>query len=108
MIELGDGARLAASQLTAAGPPVLERLDAEPQLVRQSSRFSGWKASVAFTARDRSLQVRWEIVLRDQSNYLQQRLVLQPVGQPVRVSKVTMVDAEVPSAAPCGESTARR
>ena len=45
---------------------------------------------------------RWEVLLRDQSNYLQQRLVLLPAAE-LQIRKVTMFDAELPSAAVCGE-----
>jgi hypothetical protein len=103
VIELADGTTLSASQLEAVGDPVLERLAAEPKSVRCSNRFPGWKAFVACASPDGTLQFRWEIVLRDESNYLQQRLVLQAAGQPVRIRKVTMVDAEMPAASACGE-----
>lgn len=103
MIELSDGSVLCASQFKAEGEPVLERLAAEPQSERLASRSPGWKASLTVVSPDGSLRVRWEIVLRDGSNYLQQKLALQPTEDTLGIRKVTMIDAELPSAAVCGE-----
>lgn len=98
VIELTDGGLLPASQLATKGEPVLERLGAKPQSVRRSARFPGWKVSVSLASHDRFLEVRWEILLRDQSNYFQQRLVLMATGKPAGIRKVTMIDASLPSA----------
>ncbi|MFV1966935.1 MAG: hypothetical protein ACC628_16030 [Pirellulaceae bacterium] len=103
VLELADGALLAASQLETKGEPTLERLASEPKSVRQSDRFPGWKASVLLASRDRSLQVRWEIVLRDQSNYFQQQLIVKAEGSPAHIRKLTMIDVEVPQASVRGE-----
>ena len=103
VIELTGGGLLPASQLEAKGEPSLERLDGEPQSVRRADRFPGWKACMSFVARDRPLEVRWEILLRDQSNYIQQRLILTPKEKPARVRKVTMIDTDLPSASVRGK-----
>ncbi len=103
VVELSDGVVLRASQFKAEREPVLERLAAEPQSERLAGRFPGWKASLALVSPDGSLRVRREIVLRDGSNYLQQRLVLEPVKNTLRIREATMIDAALPSAAVCGE-----
>jgi hypothetical protein len=102
VVELADGRMLRASQFESVGEPVLERLAAEPQSVRRGEHSPGWKAAVAFRSTSETLQVRWEILLRDQSNYLQQRLVLQS-AKPLQVREVTLLDARLPSAVVCGE-----
>ena len=98
VIELADGSKLAASQLQAKGGPSLERLLANPQAVRSSERFAGWRASGLLVSTDPPLEVRWEILLRDQSNYLRHSLTLEAKTGPVQVRKVTMIDTEVPTA----------
>ena len=103
VIEFKGGGRLSASQLEACGEPSLERLVAEPDSVRSSDRFPGWKASIALISRDRSVEVRWEILLRNQANYVQQRLTVAAAGKPVQIRKVTMIDALLPTMAVCGE-----
>lgn len=102
-IELADGTRLPASELTRTGEPVLKPIPANPKAVRLAEHFTGWKASVRFTALDGALQIRWEILLRDGSNYLRQRLVLQAVDKPLSLRKVTMIDAELASVFVYGE-----
>ncbi len=100
-VELADGSVLHASEFESVGEPVLERLASEPQSVRRAGQSPGWKAAVRLISVDATLQVRWEILLRDESNYLQQRLVFQTTKR-VPIRKVTMVDAELPAVV-CGE-----
>ena len=102
VVELADGSTLPASQFETVGEPVLERLAAEPQSVKRARQFPGWKATVLFTLADDTLQVRWEILLRDQSNYLQQRLAIQ-AAKLLQIRKVTVLDIQLPSARVCGE-----
>ena len=102
-IELADGTRLPASQLKTVGEPVLEQVSPNPQAVRLAERDGGWKAAARFAALDGRLQICWEILLHDGSNYLRQRLVLNAVDKPVFLRKVTMIDAELASAAVQGD-----
>jgi hypothetical protein len=102
VIELANGSLVPASQLEVTGEPSLERVAGEPQSVRRSDQSAGWKACVSFTSGNRSLKVRWEVLLRDQSNYFQQKLVVNATGKPVKIRRVTMINAEVPSATVCG------
>lgn len=102
VVELADGSTLPASKFESVGEPVLERLDAESQSVKRARQFPGWKATIMLTSADEALQVRWEILLRDQSNYVQQRLTLQ-AAKPLQVRRVTLLDIQLPSASVCGE-----
>jgi hypothetical protein len=102
VIELADGSVLPASEFESVGEPDLERLATEPQSIQRARQFPGWKAAVGFTSADRELEIQWEILLRDQSNYLQQRLVFR-TARPLQIRKVTMLDIELPSAEAYGD-----
>ena len=102
VVELDDGRVLPASKFKVVGKPVLERDAADSRTVADARRCSGWKASVVLVAADESLQVRWEVLLRDESNYFRQRLVLAP-RQRLQIRKVTLIGAKLPDAAVCGE-----
>ena len=60
--------------------------------MRRSRRFAGWRATVALESPDGKLAVRWSATLRDESNYVTQRLVLESKGGPAGVESVTLLD----------------
>lgn len=102
VVELSDGSVLPASKFESIDEPVLERVRAESESIQQARQFAGWRATFRFTSADETLHVQWKILLRDQSNYLQQSLVLQTT-RPLEIRKVTMLDVELPLAENCGE-----
>ena len=102
-IEFEDGRLLRASQLKLKGEPRLERLPADLNSIRQSDRFPGWRVVAPFVSRDESIEVLCEFLLRDESNYFQQRLTLTAKQKPLQIRKVTMVNAEISGAKVCGD-----
>lgn len=75
-IIFADGQVLKASDLKAAGPVEVTRLEPKPDSVRLAPRSAGWQAALPLTSADGQFRVRWQLVLRDGSNYVRQELTV--------------------------------
>ncbi|MHC4406711.1 MAG: alpha-galactosidase [Planctomycetota bacterium] len=102
VIELGDGRSLEASQMASAGEPSLERVEADPKSLRRAGRFAGWKAAVPLVSPDGALRATWSAVLRDQSSYVRQKLVVRAEAAEVAVKGVGFLHFGAPAPAVAG------
>lgn len=91
-LHLASDGRLAASKMKLAGPPRIERIEAEPNASCLARRSPGVRIVADLVAPDGNLEVRWEAVLRDGSNYVRPKVILQAKREPVHVTKLEMID----------------
>jgi hypothetical protein len=98
-LSLADGRTISSAELRLTGKPTLEKLSPQPRAVCLADRSAGWKASATLASADGTLQVEWQVVLRDQANYLRQEVTLKAEGKEVSVERLTLLDAALPNAA---------
>ncbi len=95
---LGDGRVIPASDLRMMGVPKVVNLDAHPDASRLSERIVGKAVAVEFEDASGKLNVSWQVILRDGSNYVRQQLVLLAKAGDVAVREVRLVDWNLPDA----------
>ena len=103
VITLADGRSLTAGQLRPAGKPALAELPAEPDSVRLSGRFGGWKCTLPLVSEDGAIGVQWEVSLRDGSNYVRTRLTVRSKTKVAGGGQLTLIRANVPEAEVIGK-----
>jgi hypothetical protein len=97
-VRLADGRSIPLSKLRRTGKPELTKLDAQPDSVRQCGRFAGWAFTLPCLSDDSTFRLDWQILLRDGSNYIQQRVTLHAAEKPLLVEEVTLLELHAPTA----------
>ena len=98
VVKLADGRSVKASDLRLSGKPTLERIEPRPKAVGRRHRLAGWKATVPLVAQDGSLRAEWQATIRDQANYVRQRVALQAENKAIAVKELVLLDADAPDA----------
>jgi hypothetical protein len=104
VIRLAGGQSIPASQLQRAGKPKLTKLAARHTSVRQSGRFGGWVCTLRLVAPDCGLWLEWQVLLRDGSSYVQQRVTVHAEKEPLEVEEITLLELHAPNAQAVGEA----
>jgi len=92
VLTLADGRVVRASELKRVGPPRSEKLAANPQAVSIAHRSPGQQLSVTFAGLDGSLEVLWQAVLRDGSNYVRQSVTLKALKEQIPIKNIRLID----------------
>lgn len=90
--------RLKASDLRFVGQPQVEPVTPDRGSPRSAEHLGGRQVRVRLVSADGRVEVEWRAVLRDGSNYVQCRLALKAVREPLEVKEVVCWDMAVPSA----------
>lgn len=101
-ITLDGGRTLAASEMKLTGPPKVEVFEGEPKGRRPAERIPGKSLVVGLVSADGSISASWKAQVRDGATYVRQELVLQARDGSLDVSRVDLVDAEIPDARVAG------
>jgi hypothetical protein len=91
-IVLADGSRLDATQMRIVGSPVIETLAANARSARAAGRVAGRRATVTLEDEAHRLRAVWRAELRDGSRYIRQEVTLRPLGAPLAVREIALVD----------------
>lgn len=91
-LTLSGGRTLNASQLQIVGTPRIESIPAQPDSVKLADRFAGQSITASLTGLDGKLQVRWQVVLRDEAHYVRQIVTLRAIGEPIPIEAITLID----------------
>ncbi len=86
-----DGTQLKASRMRLVSFAV-EPVAPRPGATSEAERTPGQQARATLRSRDGGLQVEWQAVLRDGSNYVRQRIVITPLKEDADIARVTLVD----------------
>jgi len=86
-----DGTQLKASRMRLVSFGV-DAVPARPGATSEAERIPGQMAKAVLRSRDGALQVEWQAVLRDGSNYVRQRIVISPLKEDADIARVTLVD----------------
>jgi len=89
-VVLEDGTVLKASDCTLEGEPSVESLKPEPASPTAARHEAGRQFIARFSAPARHLSAEWRVVLRDQSTYLREELVLRATGADVLVKEIVL------------------
>ena len=101
-LTLADGTLLTDRDFRLDGGPKLVRLEASPEARRLVERFDGHALEATFISRDGALRVGYRATLRDESNYLIQRVALQAVEADVAITQIGLIDLDVAGAEVAG------
>ncbi len=91
-IILEDERTLKASDLKITGKPHIEELSPKPGSLRLSDRFAGQCLSLSFTDKQEDLNIHWQAVLRDGSNYIRQIVTIKAVGKEIAIKQIILTD----------------
>jgi hypothetical protein len=97
-ILLADGTRLDSTQMHIVGTPSIEPVRPNPRSARAAGRVSGRTVSVTLEDDVHRLRAVWRAELRDGSRYLRQEVTFQPLGGPLPVREIALVDLRAPNA----------
>ena len=89
---LADGTRLESTQMRVVGGPMRETLAPNPRSSRAAGRLGGRRLTVTLEDDAHRLRAVWRAELRDGSRYVRQEVTLRPLGAPLAVREIALVD----------------
>jgi len=95
---LKDGTIYRTDNLRVDGAPQMLAIAPKPDASRYSDRVAGEQFDLPLASRDGNLHVTWSIVLRDGSHYVRQFVTLKAGWQDVPISRVELLDLQLPGA----------
>ena len=87
-----------ASELTLMGEPELTALEPDGRSTRLADKSGGRRIVVRMTLAGGNLEIRWEAVLRDGSNYVRQTVRVSANNEAFEVREVVLLDMGAPNA----------
>ena len=97
-LALPDGVTIRSSAMRLAGAPRVERLGASAGASRLAERSGGHQITARLEDAAHHLRVTWRGILRDGSAYVRQEIRLESTGGEVPLTRVTLLDLDVPGA----------
>jgi hypothetical protein len=88
-----DGRHIAASDLQIVGRPQIKRLRAE---------LAGQRITALLRSIDGSIEIQWQAVLRDGTDYMRQIVTLRTTKKPIPIDTITLIDLTCRQAEVCG------
>ena len=95
-IRLKDGSIYRPDNLRIDGQPQRKQLSPVPAASRYADRIAGVQIDVPLVTLDGNLRLLWSLQLRDGSNYVRELLTLQAGKQDVPITRVQLLDADLP------------
>jgi hypothetical protein len=95
---LKNGAIYNAETLALTGPPARHELTPHPDASRAAARLHGQELDFALESSDHSVHIGWSLVLLDDSPYLRQIVTISAAGKDLPISRVELVNVELPGA----------
>ena len=93
---LKDGRVISGADLRMTGQPTINDLAPRPHASRAAERLPGKVVTMEADDPVSALHVRWQALLRDGSNYLQQEVALSATKEAVAISEVRLIDWNLP------------
>ena len=93
-----DGSGFISSEMSLVGDARMENLEAVPQAARFSERLGGRALSARFEDAQHRVGAEWRAILRDGSHYFRQEVTLTALRSDLPVTKITLIDLNVPGA----------
>lgn len=99
---LSDGTVEPASAFRVESPPQQRLLSGNARASRLAERLNGVEIDTALASPDGNVRALWSVILRDGSQYVQQRVTLTAMGHDVSIRRVQMLNATLPDAVVLG------
>jgi len=90
--------KINCSDLKIAGKPTTKTIEPNLRAARLAEHFTGKAVSVELVSTDGNLKVNWTAILRDESNYIHQRIIFRAAKQHIPVKSIVLIDI------PCGNA----
>jgi hypothetical protein len=97
-VELGDGTVLKSSDFKLASAPVIEPLAPQKDSPTAALHEPGRQLVAKFLAPEKNLSAEWRVMLRSDSTYVREQLLLKAGDKDVLVKEITLLDEKVPGA----------
>lgn len=97
-ILLKNGPIYNTTNLKLTGTPARHELTPQPNASREADRLHGAEFDLPMENDDHSLRAVWSLVLLDGSTYVRQLLTITAADQDVPISRVEMIDLQLPGA----------
>jgi hypothetical protein len=91
-IEIEGTGVLPASELTIQGAARVEQLQANPTASRYSDRLPGIAVHLPLSDPAKQFQADWALVLREDSQYIRQVLIITAIDHPLPLNGILMID----------------
>ncbi len=101
-IVLSDGRVVHASDLRIMGAVAGQDLPAGPSALRSADRGAGKRLAASLAGEDGAIEVQWQAVLRDGSNYVRQELAIRPRGKDLPPAEIVLIESPAEGARTCG------
>ncbi len=102
IIGLTDGQMLKASEFTLSKKPESETIVGHNKARRGAERYGGVRVSAVLRSPDSTFSVAWEADLRDESNYVIQRITVMPADQELDIDTLTLISLDAKGALVAG------
>jgi len=101
-IVLTDGSTLASTDMHIVGVPQVETIAPIAGASRAADTIPGRRVTVVLEDPRKRLRALWRAELRDGSRYVRQEITLQPLGGPLALKEIALMDMNAPGAASTG------
>ena len=101
-LALNGGRVVHASDLRIMGAVACQDLPAEPSALRSADHGAGKRLAASLAGEDGAIEVRWQAVLRDGSNYVRQELAIRSRGKDLPLAEIVLVELSAEGARTCG------
>lgn len=95
---LDDERSVKASNMKIIKKPELNDLIPKPKSYRLAEQFGGKKITVTLASSDNNLNVVWQAILKDGSNYLRQEVALSSKYKAIRIMEIILLDLDISDA----------
>jgi hypothetical protein len=97
-ILLKDGTILSSADLKVSGEPKATLLEPVPKAARLAARVPGQVVDVGLESSDRSVHVKWSMVLLEGSHYIRQVVTITADNGDVAIGRVELLNVNLPQA----------
>jgi hypothetical protein len=98
VILLAGNGSIGMADMRIVGMPLVTELSPEKTASRRADRLSGKLVAIEFEDRAATLHVTWQALLRDDSDYIQQKVTLSAKNTAVQIEQVRLIDWDIPGA----------
>lgn len=98
-----DGATLKLSAARVVDGLKIERIAPRADAVSAAERSGGARATAILSIGSDAVRLRWQAVLRDDSNYIRQEVTLLPSPEAAKVERLVLIDLPATEARAAGE-----
>lgn len=87
-----------ASDMKLIGKPQLKKIRPSIQATNLAERFAGIEITIRLVSPDGNLEVTWQAMLRDSSNYIRQKITMTAKSEPAELKEIVLLNIKAPEA----------